>query len=576
MSAAVDNTQVLPQPAVSLRLTRNDTIGGNNAFHNFYNDFSHITDPNLRRRMALSEIDKVPFGLYHVRAVLVAGAGFLVDSYDIFTINFLTSLFGLAFWGGSVERNGYGGSNGIMPESVNQALKASTSAGIVLGMITFGRLADAFGRRRMYGIELVIVICGTFCCTLAAPSPTISAVGLLAFWRIFIGVGIGGDYPLSSVITSEWRGALMAAVFAMQGFGQLFASIVSLIMIVAFKDAYINAPNEAACGEECRAAADRSWRIIVGIGAIPACFALYYRITIPETPRYTFDIAHDVEKADADIKAYVSKNPRTGQQDKNKRGRVFQERNLEIPRASWSDVANYLEDWGNFKVLLGTTLSWFFMDLAYYGLGMNYPMVLHAIGSTGHGLSAAMGKIGAITGQAISIAFLGRNSSPDCKNEHCSPRLNDLLKLFALFMLLGTLTSLLIPETKGLTLEEISGESPTSYNAGCNGSILESPEMTESSPEKRRFWRRRARKVNSGGTDEFALSNRSQVTTVQETGTSDEIGLAGGTAASGSQLRYQQQEPPAWGAGWGRIDRGPVPLNESLQLQDVGALLKET
>lgn len=38
----------------------------------------------------------------------------------------------------------------------------------------------------MYGIELVIVICGTFCCALAAPSPTISAVGLLAFWRIFI------------------------------------------------------------------------------------------------------------------------------------------------------------------------------------------------------------------------------------------------------------------------------------------------------------------------------------------------------------------------------------------------------
>lgn len=34
------------------------------AFHNFFNDFSHISDPNLRRRLALSEIDKVPFGLY--------------------------------------------------------------------------------------------------------------------------------------------------------------------------------------------------------------------------------------------------------------------------------------------------------------------------------------------------------------------------------------------------------------------------------------------------------------------------------------------------------------------------------
>lgn len=40
------------------------TYGGNKAFHNFYNDYSHITDPMLRRRLALSEIDKVPFGLY--------------------------------------------------------------------------------------------------------------------------------------------------------------------------------------------------------------------------------------------------------------------------------------------------------------------------------------------------------------------------------------------------------------------------------------------------------------------------------------------------------------------------------
>lgn len=40
------------------------TYGGNKAFHNFYNDYSHISDPNLRRRLALSEIDKVPFGLY--------------------------------------------------------------------------------------------------------------------------------------------------------------------------------------------------------------------------------------------------------------------------------------------------------------------------------------------------------------------------------------------------------------------------------------------------------------------------------------------------------------------------------
>jgi hypothetical protein len=54
------------------------TSGGNNAYHNFHNDFLHIQDPNERRRLALAEIDKAPFGWYHVRyaipepAILVA------------------------------------------------------------------------------------------------------------------------------------------------------------------------------------------------------------------------------------------------------------------------------------------------------------------------------------------------------------------------------------------------------------------------------------------------------------------------------------------------------------------------
>jgi PHS family inorganic phosphate transporter-like MFS transporter len=58
------------------------TSGGNAAYHNFHNDFAHIQDPNERRRLALAEIDKAPFGWYHIRACLVAGSGFFTDSYD--------------------------------------------------------------------------------------------------------------------------------------------------------------------------------------------------------------------------------------------------------------------------------------------------------------------------------------------------------------------------------------------------------------------------------------------------------------------------------------------------------------
>lgn len=90
------------------------------------------------------------------------------------------------------------------------------------------------------------------------------------------------------------------------GIGQLCSSIVALVVTVAFKKSFIDIKNATVCDYACQIAADRSWRIIVGFGALPACFALYYRITIPETPRYTFDVAHDVEKADADIRAYMA------------------------------------------------------------------------------------------------------------------------------------------------------------------------------------------------------------------------------------------------------------------------------
>ena len=184
----------LPEPAISEAYPR--TYGGNAAFHNFHNDYSHITDPNLRRRLALSEIDKVPFGWYHVRAVVVAGIGFFTDSYDIIAINLITSTLGMVFWHEAPN-------NGTLPTSVNTALKTAASAGAVVGQLGFGWLADVVGRRKMYGLELAIIVFATLAQSLSSPSRAVSLTGLLVFWRVVMGIGIGGDYPLSAIITSE-------------------------------------------------------------------------------------------------------------------------------------------------------------------------------------------------------------------------------------------------------------------------------------------------------------------------------------------------------------------------------------
>ena len=59
---------------------------------------AHIADPNERRRLALAEIDKAPFGWYHVRAIVVAGIGFFTDAYDIFAVGMVTMMLGIVYW----------------------------------------------------------------------------------------------------------------------------------------------------------------------------------------------------------------------------------------------------------------------------------------------------------------------------------------------------------------------------------------------------------------------------------------------------------------------------------------------
>lgn len=122
-----------PAPAVSASAAApQKTSGGNAAYHNFHNDFVHIQDPNERRRLALAEIDKAPFGWYHVRAIVVAGVGFFTDSYDIFAVSLLTIMLGIVYFPGV----------GVMPTKSDTAIKLATSAGTVIGQLGFGIAAD--------------------------------------------------------------------------------------------------------------------------------------------------------------------------------------------------------------------------------------------------------------------------------------------------------------------------------------------------------------------------------------------------------------------------------------------------
>ncbi|CAJ2501935.1 Uu.00g047880.m01.CDS01 [Anthostomella pinea] len=392
------------------------TAGGNNAYHNFHNDFVHISDPNERRRLALAEIDKAPFGWYHVRACVVAGVGFFTDSYDIFAVSLLNIMLGIVY---------FQSSKGKLPTSSDNAIKLATSAGTVIGQLGFGYLADHVGRKKMYGLELIVIIFATLGQALTSGSPSVNVIGLIIFWRVLLGVGIGGDYPLSSIITSEfattrWRGAMMGAVFAMQGIGQLVCAFIMLFVTLGFKQALSASPSIDHCDGYCSIAVDKMWRTLIGFGAVPACIALYYRLTIPETPRYTFDIARDVEKAADDVNAYMS-GKHEGQPDDIARiqARTAAQAQITVPKASWSDFFHHYGQRKNALLLLGTAGSWFCLDVAFYGLSLNNASILETIGYSTKGATStyeylyntAIGNLiivlaGAVPGYWVSVATL--------------------------------------------------------------------------------------------------------------------------------------------------------------------------
>jgi len=99
---------------------------------------------------------------------------------------------------------------------------------------------------------------------------------------------------------------------------------------------------------------------------VPAAIALYYRLTIPETPRYTFDVARDVEKANADAQFYLSGQKGEGHPDEitqaaARRGSVA----LEVPKASWKDFFSFYGKIRNGKILFGTAMSWYVLSPPY-------------------------------------------------------------------------------------------------------------------------------------------------------------------------------------------------------------------
>ncbi|KAJ6831861.1 inorganic phosphate transporter 3 [Iris pallida] len=509
----------------------------------------------------LNALDVAKTQWYHFTAIVIAGMGFFTDAYDLFCISLVTKLLGRIYY--HVDGSPAPGS---LPPTVSAAVNGVAFCGTLTGQLFFGWLGDKLGRKKVYGMTLMLMVLCSVASGLSFGHTPSSVMTTLCFFRFWLGFGIGGDYPLSATIMSEYankktRGAFIAAVFAMQGFGILTGGMVAIVVSAAFKSAFPAPAYQADPLGSTVPQADFVWRIILMFGALPAALTYYWRAKMPETARYTALVAKNAKQAAADmskvlqreIESEEDKVEQLGKSESNSFGLFSKE---------------FLHRHG--LHLLGTTTTWFLLDIAFYSQNLFQKDIFSAIGwipkaatmnaleevfkiaraqtliamcgtvpgywftvflidivgrftiqvmgflmmtvfmlglaipyhhwttpgnhigfivmygftfffanfgpnattfivpaeifparlrSTCHGVSAAAGKLGAIIG---SFGFLYLAQSPDpAKADHGYPAgigVKNSLFLLAGCNLLGLLCTFLVPESKGRSLEEISGE----------------------------------------------------------------------------------------------------------------------
>ncbi|KAK1811691.1 hypothetical protein LTR12_013953 [Friedmanniomyces endolithicus] len=230
---------------------------------------------------------------FDIQIFLVAASGFLTDSYNLFASNVILPCLTFVYW------NECGHTKEIW-------INIATLLGSAVGQLLFGYLADRYGRKSLYGVELWIVIFSTLLIAQTSAGygvpnsgeTSMSLYGMLLAWRFFMGVGIGAEYPLSACITAEWastreRGRMMCAVFLMQPMGQLLAWGVGLVALEVLSHSH----DFSTDSPDAKVGIDKLWRWVIGMGAIPAALAILFRITIPESGRYTYDVKKDGPRA---------------------------------------------------------------------------------------------------------------------------------------------------------------------------------------------------------------------------------------------------------------------------------------
>jgi MFS family permease len=165
---------------------------------------------------------------------------------------------------------------------------AATLGGTLIGATALGGLADRFGRKFMFIVEMVIF---TVFLVLLSLSPSY-------FWLVVflfgLGVALGCDYPtahliISESISSKSRGKLVLGAFAFQAVGALAGTAVGFIIL--YENPQITA-----------------WRWMYATAIIPAVLVLLGRFYITESAHWLIGLGRK-QQAEQETLKLLNREP---------------------------------------------------------------------------------------------------------------------------------------------------------------------------------------------------------------------------------------------------------------------------
>ena len=269
--------------------------------------------------------------------------------------------------------------------SIDQTTKgfitAATLAGILIGALFLGGLADRFGRKPVFIGEMFLLLIGLLGASFSSSSE------LLIFWLFIMGLALGADYPTAHLVISESipasiRGRLVLGAFSFQALGAVIGTAICAVVLSSKPEL-------------------STWRIFYLLPVIPVALVAWGRIFLPESSHWLLSKGH-LTKAEKQLRKLLNRQDISLLQLE-----IAEEGVVKYKSSKFGDLFHGKQ----LKSTILASLPWFLQDISTYGIGIFTPIIIAAAfgaEAQDHNLSALIHNdlLGAKGTALVDIGFL--------------------------------------------------------------------------------------------------------------------------------------------------------------------------